>query len=325
LTAECQVAEPENARVKSAAVVALALLLIVGMALWLWTPDKSRAALEAKYLNDPGDMLEVSGLRLHVRDSGSKDLPVVIMLHGFGSSLHTWEPWARALQDDYRIIRFDLPGSGLSEPDPGGDYTDARTMQVLTALMNRLGVARASLVGNSIGGRIAWTFAALNSERVAKLVLISPDGFESPGFAYGRTPKVPVLVKLMQYVLPKPLLRMNLEAAYGDPASLTDATLDRYYELMLAPGVRGAMIARLEQSVREDPEPLLRRIRAPVLLVWGEKDAMIPFSNAADYARVLPESCLASFPTLGHVPQEEAPAISLVPVRAFLGRNVSPD
>jgi pimeloyl-ACP methyl ester carboxylesterase len=81
------------------------------------------------------------------------------------------------------------------------------------------------------------------------------------------------------------------------------------------------MIARMAQNVRTDPRPLLQRIGAPVLLGWGEKDALIPFSNAADYARDLPESSLASFPDLGHLPQEEAPEISLVPVRAFLGHQ----
>lgn len=313
----------KTTRVKSAAIAITALVLIslIGGAVWLWTPDKSRSTLEAKYLDRPGDMLEVSGLRLHVRDTGPKDRPAIIMLHGFGSSLHTWEPWARALEVDYRVIRFDLPGSGLSDPDPTGDYTDLRTMQLLAALMDRLGVARASLIGNSIGGRIAWTFAALNPERVTKLVLISPDGFESPGIAYGQKPEVPAMVKLMRYFLPQGLLRKNLEAAYGNAESLREDTVDRYYDLMLAPGVRDAMIARMEQTVRTDPEPLLRNIAAPVLLVWGEKDALIPFSNAADYARFIPESSLASFPDLGHVPQEEAPEISLVPVRAFLGHQ----
>jgi pimeloyl-ACP methyl ester carboxylesterase len=309
--------------VKSVAAIIFALLCIalLGAALWLWTPDRSRAALEAKYLTQPGEMLEVAGMRLRVRDTGPKEAPALIMLHGFGSSLETWEPWARALQTDYRVIRFDLPGTGLSAPDPTGDYTDARSVEVLAALMDRLGLDRASLIGNSIGGAIAWTFAAQHPERIDKLVLISPDGFASPGFAYGETPDVPVMVKLMRYALPKALVRMNLEAAYGDPSKLTEETVDRYYDLMLAPGIRTAMIARMEQTVRRDPEPLLRRIKAPVLLVWGEKDAMIPFANAADYARVLPESTLASFPQLGHVPQEESPEQSLVPVRAFLGRR----
>jgi pimeloyl-ACP methyl ester carboxylesterase len=302
-----------------AVLASIVAALVIG-GIWLWTPDVPRARLETKYLAAPGDMRIVAGVRLHVRDSGPKEAPAVIMIHGLGSSLQTWEPWAAALESDFRVIRFDLPGAGLSEPDPTGDYSDARSFQILTALMDQLGVARASLIGNSIGGRIAWGFAARNPERVTRLVLISPDGFASPGFDYGRKPHMPAIVKLMRYVLPKFLLRMNLVPAYGDKSALTDETLDRYYDLMRAPGVRNAMIQRMEQTVLEDPEPLLRGIEAPVLLVWGEKDAMIPATNAADYQKYLPNSSLALLPGLGHVPQEEAPLMSLVPVREFLAR-----
>lgn len=154
---------------------------------------------------------------------------------------------------------------------------------------------------------------------MTKLVLISPDGFASPAVTNERSDTA-ATVKLMRYVLPKSLLRLNLEAAYGDPSALTKETLDRYYDLILAPGVRDAMIARMDQTQHEDPRPLLQRIRVPVLLIWGEKDALIPFSNAADYTAVLVDSTLASFPGLGHVPQEEAPTQSVAPVRAFLAR-----
>jgi pimeloyl-ACP methyl ester carboxylesterase len=307
------------ARVRPSIIVfILVLAALMGCGFWLWTPDKSRSFLDAKYLRAPGDIIEILGTRLHLRDSGPKNAPAVIMLHGFGSSLHTWEPWAQALQSEFRVVRFDLPGSGLSGPDSTGDYSDSRTMVLILAVMDRLGVDRASLIGNSIGGRIAWKFAARDPERVTKLVLISPDGFASTGFAYGQKPSIPATIKLMRYVLPKALLRMNLAPAYGDAAALTDATVDRYYDLMLAPGVRAAMIARMEQTVLEQPEPMLRSIKAPVLLVWGEKDALIPFSNAGDYLRELPNVKLASFPGLGHVPQEEAPALSLPPVKSFL-------
>jgi pimeloyl-ACP methyl ester carboxylesterase len=77
----------------------------------------------------------------------------------------------------------------------------------------------------------------------------------------------------------------------------------------------------MEQTVLVEPEPLLRSINAPVLLLWGEKDALIPFSNAADYTRNLSDSRLVSFPALGHVPHEEAPAESLAPLRAFLAER----
>lgn len=314
------------------AAVAFVLVLLAALAgagLWAWTPDLPRADLEAAYLARPDDLVRVAGTRLHVRDDGPRggsrgDAPAVILLHGFGSSLHTWEPWARAIAAERRAIRLDLPGSGLSDPDPGGDYTDARSHAVLVALMDRLGVARAVLVGNSIGGRVAWSFATRHPERVAALVLVSPDGFASPGFAYGRAPDVPLAVRAMRVALPRALVRMSLAPAYGDPARLTDATLERYHDLMRAPGVRAAMIRRLEQTVLEDPVPRLAGIRVPVLLVWGEKDAMVPVANAADYARVLPDSTTVTFPGLGHVPQEEAPAESFAPVRAFLDRVAPP-
>jgi pimeloyl-ACP methyl ester carboxylesterase len=307
---------------KAAAIIILSVLglCLVGVGYWLWTPDRSRAALEAKYLSSPTDMRDVAGVRMDVRDTGPRDAPAIIMIHGLGSSLHTWEDWARALDPEYRVIRFDMPGAGLSEPDPTGDYSDARVRFLLAALMDQLGVAKAVLVGNSIGGRIAWGFAARNPERVVKLVLISPDGFASPGFEYGRAPKVPAIAGVAKYVLPKVFVKMNLVPAYADPSRLGAATLDRYYDLLLAPGVRGALIDRMSQTVLDNPEPLLRQIKLPVLLVWGEKDALIPVANAADYQRDLPDVRLALLPGLGHVPQEEAPAVSLVPIRAFLAQ-----
>jgi pimeloyl-ACP methyl ester carboxylesterase len=299
-------------------IAAAVLVSLLAAAAWLYTPDKPLEVLQARYLRSPHDMIDVAGTRLRVRDDGPKDAPVVIMIHGFGSSLETWEPWARGLEAKFRVIRFDLPGSGLSAPDPKGDYTDARTLAVLLALMDRLGVAKASLIGNSIGGRIAWTFAALHPDRVDKLVLISPDGFASPGFDYGRAPKVPAVVGVMRYVLPKALLRDNLKLAYGGPAALTDQTVTRYHDLMLAPGGRQALLSRMKETVLVDPVPLLHRIQAPVLLVWGQRDGMIPFGNAKDYLQNLRNARLVALPDLGHVPQEEAPARSLPPVMAFL-------
>jgi len=303
---------------KLAAVAGCCVVLLALVAFWLWTPDKSRAALEARYLAAPGDMVTLAGTRLHVRDSGPKEAPAVILLHGFGASLHTWEAWAQALASNHRVIRLDLPGSGLSPPDPSGDYTDARTMQLLIALMDQRGLARASVVGHSIGGRIAWTFAAHHPERVDKLVLIAPDGFASAGFEYGQPPEVPAAVKLMRYVLPKPLLRMSLVPAYADPKTLTDEMTTRYHDLMLGPGSRDALIARMEQTTLVDPVPWLRRIQAPTLLLWGEQDAMIPFGNSADYMKAIANVTLVALPGVGHVPQEEAAERGLAAVKAFL-------
>jgi pimeloyl-ACP methyl ester carboxylesterase len=299
--------------------IALGLLLAcLAVGLWLWTPDKSRAELETKYLTSRADYLDVAGLRLHMRDSGPRDAPAVILLHGFGASLHTWEPWAAALSSQFRVIRFDIPGFGLTGADPTGDYSDARSVAVIAALMDKLALPRASLVGHSMGGRLAWTFAAAAPERVEKLALVAPDGFASPGFGYGKVTPVPAFMKAMKYVLPKAMLRMNLAPAYADPNRLTDAVTTRYHELMLAPGVRGAILDRMQQMVLQPPEPLLRKITAPTLLLWGDKDAMIPAANALDYVGVMPKALRVVLPNLGHVPHEEAPTQSLPPVLAFL-------
>ena len=304
----------------------LLVVLLLGAALLavaaglLYTPDKPRRVLEAKYAESPADFIAVAGLRVHVRDSGKRDAPAVILLHGFGASLDTWDSWAARLSATYRVVRFDMPGFALTGADPPGDYTDARTMTVLGLLMDAEQIGRASLIGNSLGGKIAWMFAAAHPERVEKLVLVSPDGFASPGFAYGRRAQVPAMLRLLPYVLPTTMVRATLAPAYGNPAALTEERVARYRDLMLAPGVRQAMLARMEQVMLQPPESLLRSIRAPTLLVWGERDAMIPFGNAADYQKLIPDCRLAALPGLGHVPQEEDPERSLAPVLAFLAQ-----
>ncbi len=306
----------KRSRARTIIVVAIIAICIGGVA--LYTPDESRVALQGRYLAQPGDIKSIAGTSLHVRDTGPRNAPVLMLLHGFGSSLHTWEPWARALDTTFRVVRFDLPGSGLSVPDPTGDYTDARSEQLIRALMDSLGIARATFIGNSLGGRIAWKFAARYPERVDKLVLISPDGFASPGFEYDKPAEVPATLSLMRFVLPKSLLRQSLVPAYADPRAMTDSLATRYFDLLRAPGAREAMLARMRQTVLVNPRPLLQTIQAQTLLLWGEKDAMIPFTNAADYVKALPHATLVPLPNAGHVPFEEDPAAALIPLLAFL-------
>ncbi|GEN98553.1 alpha/beta hydrolase [Novosphingobium sediminis] len=294
---------------------ALALIACAALAIWLYAPDKPRSALEATY---PGDYRTVLGQRLRYRDTGPKDAPALILLHGFGSSLETWEPWAKVLSAKYRVIRLDLPGFGLTGPDATGDYSDARTLTLIAGLIDQLAVPRAVLIGNSLGGRFAWEFAARYPQRVAKLVLISPDGFASPGFEYGKAPEVPFVMNLMPWVGPRSLIRANLAPAWAHPDALPDAVLDRYRDMLLAPGVRRAILDRTRQTVLTDPAPRLRSIAAPTLLLWGEQDQMIPIRNAQDYLSLMPHARLVRLPGMGHVPFEESPAAVLPPLRAFL-------
>ena len=297
-----------------------AVLLIAALlgGAWLWTPDGDRTSFEAQYAAPPSTFVTVEGVRFHLRDTGPRQAPPVILLHGFGSSLHTWDGWAQDLSKDLRVIRIDLPAAGLTGADPSGDYSDTRTVKLLVGLMDALGLEKASFAGHSMGGRMAWRFAAEQPQRVSRLVLVAPDGFASPGFEYGKAPKVTAPVKLMQYMLPKAVLRMSLAPAYADPKAMDDATVQRYWDMMRAPGVRAALIQRMQQMVLQEPQPLLARITAPTLLLWGSKDAMIPEANAQDYLRAIKGSRLVTLPGVGHVPHEEAAETALRPVRDFL-------
>lgn len=296
---------------------ALLLLAFAALAVWLYAPDKPRAALETAY---PGEYRQVLGLRVRLLDTGPRDAPALIFLHGFGSSLDTWEPWAKALSAKYRVIRLDLPGFGLTGPDPTGNYSDDRTLAILSGLMDLLALPKAALIGNSLGGRFAWEFAARYPQRVTKLVLISPDGFASPGFEYGKAPEVPLMLEAMPWVGPRSLIRANLAPAWAHPDALPDAVLERYRDMLLAPGVRRAILDRTRQTVITDPAARLRSISAPTLLMWGEQDHMIPVQNAQDYLRLMPKARLVRLPGMGHVPFEESPAASLGPLERFLAQ-----
>jgi pimeloyl-ACP methyl ester carboxylesterase len=303
--------------VRAIALTSLAAI-IAATGIWLYTPDIPRNVLEERYGVKPTDYVTAAGVRLHVTDTGPRDAPPVILLHGFGSSLQTFDAWVPALARDHRVIAYDQPGFGLTGADPIGDYSDERNVLVLAALMDKLGIARASMVGHSMGGKLAWQFAAANPARVDKLILISPDGFASAGFEYKKAPAVPLMLRALPYTMPRFLFRQTLAPAFGDPAKLSAPVANRYFDMMLAPGVRRAIVVKTGQTILRDPLPLLRSIQAPVLLIWGDKDQMIPLTNAADYIGALPHATLKTLKGVGHVVQEEAPVAGLEDIEAFL-------
>jgi pimeloyl-ACP methyl ester carboxylesterase len=305
---------------KALKIIALAFIAFILLAaLYLWTPDKSKAELEKIYGSPKNAYVSALGVNLHYQDTGpSKNAIPILFLHGFGASLQTWDTWAQALSEDYRVISVDLPGFGLTGEDPSGIYTDQRSVEVLEAFLKELKIPKVVLVGNSMGGKFAWQFTARYPNQVSKLVLISPDGYASPGIQYGKKPDVPAIADLYRYFFSKTFLVMNLKPAYADPNTLNGALVNRYYDLMLAPGVRGAILGRMQQTVLQDPVPSLASIQVPTLLIWGEKDAFIPISNSNDYLKVMPNAKRVSLPNIGHLPQEEQPSIGLAALKEFL-------
>ena len=294
-------------------------LAFLAIALYgLWTPDVDRAELQKRYGSATTQMMEVDGLKVHYKETGPQDAPVLLLLHGFGSSLQTWDEWSVKLDPQYRVIRLDLPGFGLTGANPSNDYSEENDVAILTHFADKLGLNKFSVIGHSMGGKMAWSLAASQPDRVQALVLMAPDGFPEAKDIGSKPYEVPAFMGLIQYFLPKYFVKKSIEPAFFDTGSLNDALVSRYYDMLRAPGVRGAILARSNQTIYTDPVPRLQKIKAPTLLIWGEQDQMIPSSNAQSYAGVLLNSTTVLVPKLGHLLQEEQPEKGLTAVTQFL-------
>ena len=274
--------------------LALLALLLYG----LWTPDIKLTELEKRY--------------------GPKEAPALLLLHGFGSSLQTWDEWAMKLDPTYRVIRLDLPGFGLTGASPLRDYSEEKDVAILTHFADQLGLNKFSVIGHSMGGKMAWSLAASQADRVQALVLMAPDGFPEAKDIGSKPYEVPAVMGLIKYCLPKYFVQKSIEPAFANTKALNEALLNRYYDMLRAPGVRGAILDRSNQTIYTDPVPRLRKIKAKTLLLWGELDQMIPNSNAQSYAGVLLNSTTVIVPKLGHLLQEEQPEKGLAALLQFL-------
>lgn len=305
--------------------LATALLAPLGVLGVAWAPARDVASLARRWAPPPSRFVAIDGMRVHVRDEGPKDAtqPPVVLLHGTLSSLHTWDGWARDLARDRRVIRFDLPGFGLTGPAPDGDEGLARMVRTTFALLDSLGVRRAVLAGNSLGGAVAWEAALASPARVAGLVLVDAVGYTQekrpipPGF---RVADLPVLRQLTEELLPKPLVEIGLREAYGDPSRLDEEVVTRYWQLARREGNRLALVRRALKLPSDWSPQRLRTLDIPTLIVWGGRDRLIPPVHADSFHHDLARSKVVVLPELGHVPHEEDPAASVAPVREFLGR-----
>jgi len=304
-------------------VAAAIALAAAGLVAFSWAPDRPVADLAPRWATPPSVFLEVDGLRVHLRDEGPRDDPSpLVLLHGTSASLHTWDGWAAALGPRRRVIRFDLPGFGLTGPFPDADYRPERYLRFMRALLDRLGVARCVLAGNSFGGQVAWMTALDQPQRVEKLILVDAAGypFRSASVPLGfRLARVPVLNRLMSVVLPRALVAASVRNVYGDPAKVTPALVDRYFEITLREGNRDALVRRFAQFPSGPEAARIAELRLPTLILWGGRDRLIPPADAERFHRDIAGSTVALFPALGHVPHEEDPSGTAAAVSAFLG------
>jgi pimeloyl-ACP methyl ester carboxylesterase len=293
-------------------------LIVAGVLLGAWTPDLERAELAQRHGYAAVQTVEVKGSPIQVKASGPEDAPAVLMLHGFASSLHTWETWAQGLDAELRVLRIDLPGFGLTGPAPDGDYSLAHEVATLTALIQTLGLRDYALVGHSMGGQLAAHIAAHQPAGLKALVLVAPDGLTEGARLGERVYPTPTGAGLITDFLPENWLASALAQAFHDPQAMSPDLVRRYHDMLRAPGVRAALLARAQQRRHRDDAAALRHIAVPTLILWGAEDQVIPSTQAARFALAVPDARVQRLPGVGHLPQEERAADGLRVVRDFL-------
>jgi pimeloyl-ACP methyl ester carboxylesterase len=309
--------------VRGLGVVAVTGIIALGTALWVYR-DIPAAELEARYASPASRFMNIDGARIHYRDEGSG--PPVVLIHANFSNLIDWDPWVDALKDRYRVIRFDMTSHGLTGPDPTGDYRQERTLALTERLIDALDLGRIVLGGTSMGGTVAIHYSAAHPERVERLILLSPGSLE--GQEQKRRGNVPKAAYVLKYIMPRALPEFMLRGGFGDPSRLPESLVDRWYDMWMHEGQREAQLDRLSQYEAGDIQGVIRQVRAPVLLLWGEANTTAHFEQAAEFMHLLENAAsvkLISYPGVGHMAVEEAGAEIGKDVRAWLDRPLADD
>ena len=316
---------------RKTSIIAFALIALAA-ALWaLRTPDTDPAAMAEKYASDASRFVEnAAGLRVHYRDEGNPDGQPIVFVHGTSGSLHNWIPLVDRLGKDYRIITYTQPGHGLTGPHPRDDYSFAGMAEALDLVAGELGVERFALAGHSMGGWVAWRYALAHPDRIDALILIDASGAPLPE---GEKPAAPPLAFrlaqtpagrfIMQHVTPRRLVEKTALDFVVDPTVMTEADVDRYWELLRYPGNRRAAALRMIADREPEYADRISEISAPALLIWGAEDKQTPVGLAASFDARLPDATVMIYDSVGHMPMEEAPDRTARDIDAFLQKTVN--
>lgn len=314
-----------------AVLAALALVIIGGGYLLLKRPDIPYAELAARYESPASRYVDLpNGVRMHYRDEGqAAGAPTLLLIHGFSSSLHTWEPWVAQLGDSYRIVSLDLPGHGLTNAPQDYQASIEAYRDEVAAFTSALGLQRFAIAGNSMGGNVAWEYALAHPEQVEGLILVDASGWQETRANLAEDPPVfkllrdPTLGPIMRDLDSSNLIRQGLQASFVNTALVDDTMVTRYAELSRAPGHR-ALLLQMTLGFRErnyaTPERLAPLANLPVLVLHGDQDRIVPPEHARQFQDAISGAEMVMFEATGHLPQEERPEQSAAALRQFLQR-----
>ena len=281
--------------------------------------DKNR---EAVFHADYSRFAKVDGANVHYQEAGEPGAPPMILIHGFAASNLVWSKVLLELAaGGFRVIAPDLLGYGYSDKPRTLDYTIPRQAEMIVGLMQRLGIARAILVGSSYGGAIAATVALDHPELVEKLILVGAVTNNKPTrYLLMRLFGSPIIGDILSPLLvgSRRLLRVRMKRVYDRHAWVLDERRVDARHLPLR--TRGAHRAVIRTVRRWDAERVSRDahlLTVPTLLIWGDTDREVPLKDGERLRDEVPESRLIVFRDCGHLPQEEYPQAFVEVVAEF--------
>jgi len=258
----------------------------------------------------PGNFVSVFGAKLHYVDAGSG--PVVVLLHGLADDVGVWESVMPALAAKHRVIALDQIGFGRSDKPLLG-YRVATFVDFLDGFLNELKIDRASLVGNSLGGWVAASFALTHPERIDRLVLCDAAGYAA-------------VTKTMDPRAFSALRLANREdIRYLGPLTFHDKRFYEDVDLVLKQRVTAGdnytINQFLDSMIRGEDvlDGRLGRIHKPTLIVWGREDKLIPLNFAERFHKEITGSRLEVIDNCGHMPQVECADRFNHPLLKFFG------
>ncbi len=309
----------------------LLLALLVGPYLIPVRPPKETRSPEE--LADPDSrFVQVDGLCIHYKEMGQGE-PAIILLHGFGASTFSWRRVLAPLSRLGRTLAYDRPGFGLTHrprtQGPGeSPYSLEAQSRLLFQLMDRLGIQRAILVGNSMGGVVAAQAALTHPERVAGLVLVDAAIHllrHIPGWLH-RVTRIPQVDRLGP-LLARPIAHIGgqrlLLSSWHNRERLTPEVWEGYMRALAAENWDYGLWQTLRTRGRPEVVSRLGELRVPTLVITGEHDAVVPTAHSLRLAQEIPGARLVVIPDCGHLPQEEQPEAFLQAVSQFV-EAVSP-
>ncbi len=259
---------------------------------------------------------QIEGVRVRYTDQGKG--PAIVLIHGFASSLETWQDVAPELAaTGHRVVTLDLKGFGWTDR-PEGDYSPTIQGRLVFGLLDQLGIDQASIVAHSWGSSVALAMTLEHPERVHKIALYDAWVFEEQlptTFLWARTPGVGEAIFATFY---NQRFEDKLATAYYDPTKISQQRVDEVEAKQRRPGSRAAALAAVRGQRYGEYQERYRDIEKPVLLLWGREDEITYLEDGERLASMLPQAQMRVYPRCGHFPMIEAKAASTRDLVRFL-------